>query len=994
MTCLTFRNQSICRGLLKGLASLCLAAASAPLSAQDQSDVDMDVYYLNPFVVDTTQDEGYLAGNTTSGSRLNASLRDTASAITALTAEFMQDFNITGLDDLVNYGPNMAVDMQDTSGDANPTFLSGSDFNNTRIRIRGLSASVTRDFFQTNLPIDGYNASRVEVASGPNAILFGIGAPGGLVNWTTKQASVDVPFTEIKAVLGSWNLGRLEIDHSQPIVDKKLAFRVNVLAEDRNDWRDWEFRTGTRATFSGLWIPFRRTEVQLSYETGYYDESIARPMNIYDNTRLWFESGSPVLSDSDWNTALRAQGVNRIAGTRITHFTSSLNDDSYTITRSAAAGAAGRILVTTFDDFGVPTNQRAGQTLVTGDRIPYEFNFYGPDSQRNADFERLFFSLQQKLSANLVFNLAYNRERTSQETISIVVGNLTLNGDPNLDIPDPAGTFTRVPNPNAGGVYVESRWLGNYGFADSDMLRATLAWDLNLGKFGRHQMAFMGELGNIEESRMARLEILADDNGVPLNNASTPENNANWIWRANYISLDDPATWRAASWRENITVERDGRYYQNRFIDSNAGGFLSRDVKSLLAVTQSYFFDNHLVVTAGVRKDYYTYDSIEELRYTANDPEVVSGEKIVGEWKYGSGVGSTFDYNPTTITAGAVYHFNDVFSVFYNQANNNDAPRQNYAILPDENIPEPVEGKTRDFGFMLNLLDGKLFVRVTRYETEQLKNVGGSFTIPLYRNETNIIAPSTRILDTLLENSLITDQEYADHVLGGEGTLAASSDVTNSGYEFNAGFNFTKNWTGSFNYAYTETDRSNIAPEFEGWFEREKAFWFASPGSEDLVNLFSSQTLAEEALTIEEIMVGVRDFYSFGYGISEHQFSFTSRYSFTEVLKGLFVGGGVRWESAPPLGRAYLGRDENNQVINGEVIEGDERWNVDAFIGYRTPLKIFGMKKSRMVIQLNVKNLTDEKVVVPLRFNQGETGLQRVLLKDPRSFQFTIKVSF
>lgn len=104
---------------------------------------------LSVFEVSAEKDVGYQAGNTTSGSRLNSSLKDTAAAVMVFTPEFMSDFNVTSLEDMVAYAPNMAVDMLDTSADANPQFLGGSDLRDTRIRVRGLSASTSVDFFET-----------------------------------------------------------------------------------------------------------------------------------------------------------------------------------------------------------------------------------------------------------------------------------------------------------------------------------------------------------------------------------------------------------------------------------------------------------------------------------------------------------------------------------------------------------------------------------------------------------------------------------------------------------------------------------------------------------------------------------------------------------------------------------------------------------------------------------------------------------------------------
>ena len=60
----------------------------------------------------------------------------------------------------------------------------------TSTRLRGLAgASEARNFYNTSIPLDGYNIDRVEVNRGANAILFGTGSPAGIINSSLKRAS-------------------------------------------------------------------------------------------------------------------------------------------------------------------------------------------------------------------------------------------------------------------------------------------------------------------------------------------------------------------------------------------------------------------------------------------------------------------------------------------------------------------------------------------------------------------------------------------------------------------------------------------------------------------------------------------------------------------------------------------------------------------------------------------------------------------------------------
>lgn len=141
-------------------------------------------------------------------------------------------------------------------------------------------------------------------------------------------------------------------------------------------------------------------------------------------------------------------------------------------------------------------------------------------------------------------------------------------------------------------------------------------------------------------------------------------------------------------------------------------------------------------------------------------------------------------------------------------------------------------------------------------------------------------------------------------------------------------------------------------------------------------------------------MVGIREFYGFGYGERPYKANASGRYSFTEgTLKGAFLGGGARWQSEPKLGRKLLGRTAAGLRILGDTIYGPEDFKMDGFVGYRRKLS-FGKRSPELTVQLNVTNLTNEDEVMPLRYNPTGSGYLRVLLYEPRKFRFTVGLAF
>ena len=65
---------------------------------------------LSPFVVDATEDKGsYRANSTLAGTRVRTDLKDVSSAITVVTAQFLQDTGAKNAQDLLVYTPSTEV---------------------------------------------------------------------------------------------------------------------------------------------------------------------------------------------------------------------------------------------------------------------------------------------------------------------------------------------------------------------------------------------------------------------------------------------------------------------------------------------------------------------------------------------------------------------------------------------------------------------------------------------------------------------------------------------------------------------------------------------------------------------------------------------------------------------------------------------------------------------------------------------------------------------
>lgn len=245
-----------------------LSAFPAVMPAQDmqssESSASADeeqVYMLAPFEVDTERDVGYQAASSLAGSRLNTDLRDIAAAVQVITPEFMKDVGATKLDDLLIYTTNTEV------AGVRGNYFGGNAYDKgyargmlmesqTTARIRGLNnADITRNFFPTDIPIDWYSLSRVDISRGPNSVLFGLGSPAGLINNTLKVPGLNKDTKTIEFRVGSYGSTRASVDIDQTIVDGTLGVRIAGLNDEARFQQEYTYNRDRRLYAAVRWQP-------------------------------------------------------------------------------------------------------------------------------------------------------------------------------------------------------------------------------------------------------------------------------------------------------------------------------------------------------------------------------------------------------------------------------------------------------------------------------------------------------------------------------------------------------------------------------------------------------------------------------------------------------------------------------------------------------------------------------------------------------------------
>jgi|CXWL01.1.fsa_nt_gi outer membrane receptor protein involved in Fe transport len=315
-------------GLTALLAGALSAQTTAPSSTPPASPADRpdDVLELSPFVVNASQDTGYQATSTLAGTRLNTPVKDLGASISIYTRDFLNDLGATSSSDLLIYATGMEAagaggNFSGATDDINAVQING---NGPRVnpqsssRTRGLGApNFTRDFYITDIATDGYNVENVTVNRGPNAILFGVGSPAGVVESSLLRPNVSRNINKIEVRVGDNSSLRNTVDFNRVLIPKKLALRVAALHDEERFNQRPAFEKKERVFGALAYEPFRSTALRLNFETGRTRAN--RPITVLPFNSIssfWEAAGRPGF---DWtfydNPARNPAAAAQVAGT-------------------------------------------------------------------------------------------------------------------------------------------------------------------------------------------------------------------------------------------------------------------------------------------------------------------------------------------------------------------------------------------------------------------------------------------------------------------------------------------------------------------------------------------------------------------------------------------------------------------------------------------------------------------------------------------------------
>lgn len=246
------------------VSSVLAASALAPAAARGDDGDEGGESGKRPIIVEGHRDteSGYKVSSSRSATRTDTPLIDTPQSVNVVSVKQIEDQASNNIGEAIRYTPGV--------------FSAQGEGNRETLAFRGNSTTGdffvdgTRDDVQTYR--DLYNIERLEIFRGPNAMIFGRGGIGGLVNRVTKVADWEGR-RAFRLEGGSDNFVRAQVDLGAP-VNEFLAARITGVYQDGDSYRDGVSynRWGFNPTVSLRLGP--NTIVQAGYEH-FQDDRIA-----------------------------------------------------------------------------------------------------------------------------------------------------------------------------------------------------------------------------------------------------------------------------------------------------------------------------------------------------------------------------------------------------------------------------------------------------------------------------------------------------------------------------------------------------------------------------------------------------------------------------------------------------------------------------------------------------------------------------------------------
>lgn len=950
--------MKISRSLLSLLALAASSAHAQQVTSAAATPPSRDeVVELSPFTVSTTEDRGYQAQSSLGGSRLKANLKDVASPTSAFTQQFLEDVAVTSTDDLARFMLSTEYDYGEDAGGQNR-------LNNASrpMRMRGLAGgSLAVNFFKSSFKLDTFSTERIDQTRGPNAVLFGIGDPGGSINVSTKRAMLATAKGSVAVQAKSHESLREELDFNAPLWRDRVAVRVAAVQDRSNTWRNYEYSDENRLFGTVKWRLAQRTELNLEGEKGDIDKATKRTYTALDGYTLWRDAGR----QSNVN-AVPAAGIARVAGNNVPWLVLDTNASTLTNMRNTTTS----MLRTSVD----------GENIALNDFgvLPRETAIYGPGYYQANNYSRISAYLTHSFTPNLNLEIAAMRLSTHQDNSDPqLAAGQALRADTQPTLPSGA------PNPNVGRTYFEALPQRNVNTNVDDAVRSILAYTKDLGRWGKHTLAGMYQYDFSARNQKIIREQVISANAPNLTAADGPANNQNRVFRRTYVDINGPsdrivmADYRLQS-ANGMRETLSGATYVTDWIPFNANTQLnSSEGSTAIGMLQSSFWKNRIQTIVGGSRDERTDYLGTQLR--TPQPGFTNG--ILYPIRSHQGQESKAE----SVSFSGVFHSTDWLALTYSKAQNSALPLfSGFLNAPagGQIRPPTAKGRSEDVGIKLDLLKGRLFLTAQYFQTQAERDF--DFIAVM----TTVINPVWNALDSqgiLGANNMVL-ANVNDQATG------ASFDSRTQGYELELTANPTEQWRLFLNYSNEKTSRTNIGQEQQAYIANFREFWLRY-GSTLLVD-GTGRTVAQAVAGIEQSAFSnfVLADQKRPLGQIQHKLNLRTNYDFKhESLRGVSIGGGARYLSKPVIGFTATGTAATG--VTRTAYFGSEQLFMDFNASYRRKLPAIFGRSVQWTLQLNVNNVLDNDSFIRLR--QASNGaLLNYRWNPPREWIVTSRFAF
>lgn len=170
----------------------------------------------------------YLSVNQSNSVKTPTAIIDVPQSLSIVTAEQITERGFDSIGDIIDYTPGVNTSQGEGHRDS--------------VVFRGVRS--TADFYMDGNRDDVqyyralYNIEQVEILRGPNALLFGRGGTGGILNRVSKKAQLDDNFTGYKLGLNSFGSVNAGLD-TNVVASDSAAVRINAMVEHLENHRDF-----------------------------------------------------------------------------------------------------------------------------------------------------------------------------------------------------------------------------------------------------------------------------------------------------------------------------------------------------------------------------------------------------------------------------------------------------------------------------------------------------------------------------------------------------------------------------------------------------------------------------------------------------------------------------------------------------------------------------------------------------------------------------------